>query len=144
MHSGAEQPAISRLVLDTSAYSWMRSGDDRVLSLIARAEITIIPVTVLGELEAGFELGNRPQQNRSVLAEFLAEPFVSVRPTTPKTARWYGEILAELRRAGTPIPVNDIWIAATTRDCGGTLVTFDHHFRSVPDLAVIVLEPNAV
>jgi len=139
MSSGAEPP-IRRLVLDTSAYSWMRSGHARVLDLVAAAEIVILPVTVLGELEAGFELGSRPRENRTVLAEFLAEPFVSVRPVTPDTARRYGEVFAHLRRAGTPIPVNDVWIAAATLDCGGHLLTFDGHYNSIPALASTVLD----
>lgn len=141
MSSGAEA-VVRRLVLDTSAYSWMRSGHDAVLDLVAAAEIVILPVTVLGELEAGFELGSRQRENRTTLAEFLAEPFVSVRQVTPDTARRYGEVFAQLRRAGRPIPVNDIWIAAATLDCAGHLLTFDEHFESVPALAVTVLEPH--
>lgn len=140
MSSGAEAP-IHRLVLDTSAYSWMRSGHGAVLDLVAGAETVVLPVTVLGELEAGFTLGSRPRENRTILAEFLDEPFVSVRPTTPDTARRYGEIFVRLRRAGTPIPVNDIWIAAATLDCGGHLLTFDRHFELVPALASTVLDP---
>ena len=83
-----------------------------------------MPATVLGELEAGFLLGQRTRENRVALSEFLEEPFVSVLPTTPEVARRYGEIFARLRKAGTPIPVNDIWIAAATVDCGGHLLTF--------------------
>ncbi|MGD2116005.1 MAG: type II toxin-antitoxin system VapC family toxin [Acidobacteriota bacterium] len=139
MSSGADA-SIGRLVLDTSAYSWMRSGHDTVLDLVAAAEIVIVPVTVLGELEGGFELGTRQRENRTTLQEFLSEPFVTVRPTSPGIARRYGEIFAQLRRAGTPIPVNDLWIAATTLDCGGHLLTFDDHFRSVPGLSLTVLE----
>jgi tRNA(fMet)-specific endonuclease VapC len=140
MSSGAEAP-ILRLVLDTSAYSWMRNGHCEVLDLVAGAELVILPVPVLGELEAGFELGGRQRENRATLAEFLAEPFVSVRPATQDTARRYGEIFGQLRRAGTPIPVNDIWIAAVTQDCAGRLLTFDHHFQSIPTLATTVLDP---
>ncbi len=139
MSSGAEAP-VRRLVLDTSAYSWMRSGHRDVLDLVAAAEIVILPVTVLGELEGGFELGSRKRENRTTLAEFLAEPFVSVRPTTQDVARRYGEIFARLRRAGTPIPVNDIWIAAATVDCGGHLLTFDRHFEAIPNLPTTLLE----
>ncbi len=141
MSSGAEAP-IRRLVLDTSAYSWMRSGHEVVLDLIAAAEIVILPATVLGELEGGFELGTREKENRRILAEFLAEPFVSVRPTTADVARRYGEIFARLRNAGRPIPVNDIWIAAATVDCGGHLLTFDSDFQAVAGLAATVLDPS--
>lgn len=144
MSSGAEEPAPGRrLVLDTSAYSWMRSGHHQVLDLVAAAEIVILPATVLGELEAGFELGSRAQENRAVLADFLAETFVVVRATTAEIAQRYGEVFAHLRRAGTPIPVNDVWIAATTLDCGGHLLTFDEHFDSIPGLASTLLKPSS-
>ncbi len=85
-------------------------------------------------------MGQRTRENRVALSEFLGEPFVSVLPTTPEVARRYGEIFARLRKAGTPIPVNDIWIAAATVDCGGHLLTFDYHFRQVTQLSCSVLK----
>ena len=94
----------------------------------------LFPVTALGELEAGFQLGEGVRENRVALMAFLAEPFVSVAPTSVEVALRYGEICSQLRRAGTPIPTNDIWIAATTIDCGGQLLTFDQHFANVPGL----------
>jgi tRNA(fMet)-specific endonuclease VapC len=130
-----------RLVLDTSAYSHFRAGDERVLDLIAAAEIVSIPTIVLGELEAGFTLGRRERENRTLLAEFLAEPFVSILPVTPAVARRYGPLFADLRRAGTPIPINDIWIAATTQDCGGHLLSFDRHFDEIANLPRTLLNP---
>ena len=138
--SGAE--AIERLVLDTSAYSQLRSGHTQVIDLVARAGIVLMPVVVLGELEAAFEVGSRATENRVALTDFLAEPFVSVLTTTHEVARRYGEIFGRLRRAGTPIPVNDIWIAATTLDCGGHLLTFDRDFQRVETLRCTVISPD--
>jgi len=135
--SGAE--GIGRLVLDTSAYSRFRNRDERVLELIAAAEIVSVPTIVLGELEAGFALGRRERENRSMLAEFLAESFVSILPVTPAVARRYGRLFADLRRAGTPIPINDVWIAATTIDCGGHLLTFDSDFGYLVSLDCTIL-----
>ena len=137
--SGAE--FAGRLVLDTSAYSHFRAGDERVLDLIATAEIVLLPTIVLGELEAGFTLGRRGLENRTLLAEFLSEPFVSILPVTPAVARFYGRLFADLRRAGTPIPINDIWIAASTLDCGGHLLTFDGDFDQISSLDRTVLTP---
>lgn len=138
--SGAE-PGL-RLVLDTSAYSHFRAGDARVLDLLAGAEVVLIPTIVLGELESAFLLGRRERENRALLADFLAEPFVSLLPVTPSVARVYGRVFAELRRAGTPIPINDIWIAATALDCGGHLLTFDSDFQAVAALDCTVLSPE--
>jgi predicted nucleic acid-binding protein len=118
----------------------MRAAHAGVIELIACAEAVLLPVTVLGELEGAFQLGSRARENRLVLAGFLAEPFVAVLPATIDVARRYGLIYAQLRRAGTPIPVNDIWISATTMDCGGRLVTFDRHFEKVEGLDCLILD----
>ena len=107
--------------------------------MVASAESVLLPLIVVGELEAAFELGTRAAENRVALADFLAEPFVATLDVTRGVARRYGLAFASLRRAGTPIPVNDIWIAATTLDCGGSLLTFDTDFDRVQDLPRIVL-----
>ena len=78
-----------------------------------------------------------------MLAEFLGEPFVSVLDVTSLTARHYGRIFAELRSAGTPIPLNDIWIAAATTQCSGHLLTFDADFQRVAGLPVSVLKARS-
>ena len=124
---------IDRLVLDTSAYSQLRSGHPEVLDWVAEAAVVILPATVLGELEAGFELGRRARENRRALAEFLDEPFVSVLDGTAAASRHYGRIFAALRRAGTPIPISDLWIAAAAIECGDHLLTFDRDYHHVPD-----------
>jgi predicted nucleic acid-binding protein len=136
--SGADR--IARLVLDTSAYSRFRAGHPAVLDLLAAADVVLVPVTVLGELEAGFELGTRARENRAVLASFLDEPSVAVLPVTPDVARHYGRMLARLKRAATPVPTNDIWIAAAAADCGGELLTFDEHFAKIEGLGCVVLK----
>jgi tRNA(fMet)-specific endonuclease VapC len=113
-----------------------------MLDLVAAATIVLVPVTVLGELEVAFELGTRSAENRVALAEFLGEPFVSVLEVTSSVARRYGELFAQLKRAGPPIPTNDVWIAATTIDCGGRLLTFDRDFLRMPTLSCLMLEQS--
>ena len=141
MKYGAD--AITRLVLDSSAYSHLRRGHPAVLDAVAAVRNVLVPVTVLGELEAAFDLGSRTKENRAALAEFLAEPFVSIITTTHPIARRYRQLVAQLRRAGTPIPVNDIWIAAATLDCGGHLLTFDGDFGRVSALDCTILQSQA-
>ena len=132
--------STDRLVLDTSAYSHLRTGHPQVLDYVADAPVVIMPVTVLGELEAAFELGSRVQENRHALADFLNEPFVSVLDVTSETVRHYARILVALRRAGTPIPMNDVWIAAATMECRGCLLTFDSDYRHVAGLDYTLLD----
>ncbi len=107
---------------------------------MADASVVVVPAVVLGELAAGFTLGRRAEENRRVLAEFLAEPFVSVLEVTAATSRHYARIFAALRRGGTPIPLNDVWIAAATMECGGHLLTFDTDFQRITDLEHTVLK----
>jgi tRNA(fMet)-specific endonuclease VapC len=140
MTSGAKAERISRLVLDTSAYSRFRAGDTRVRDLIAEAESVMLPAPVLGELHGAFNLGSRGRENRVALSEFLAEPFVRIVAVDETVARQYGRIYAGLRRAGTPIPANDMWIAACAIDQGACLLTFDHDFDHIAALDRVVLD----
>jgi tRNA(fMet)-specific endonuclease VapC len=140
MTSGGKAERATRLALDTSAYSRFRAGDERVHDLLAAAEIVLIPVTVLGELYGAFELGSRSRENRVALSEFLSEPFVRVVAVSKDVARQYGRVYAALRRSDTPIPANDMWIAAATIDQGACLLTFDRDFEHVAGLDRIVLE----
>ena len=132
--------STDQLVLDTSAYSHLRTGHLQVIDYVADAPVVVMPVTVLGEIEASFELGSRVQENRRALAEFLNEPFVSVLDVTSETVQHYARIFVALRRAGTPIPMNDVWIAAATMECRGCLLTFDSDYRRVPDLDYTLLD----
>ncbi len=138
---GSETSAsIERLVLDTSAYSHFRKGHPQVLASLTAAVQVSVPVIVLGELEAAFELGSRAAENRRVLAEFLALPYVSVLDVTPGTVRHYARVFVSLRAAGTPIPLNDVWIAASALECHGHLLTSDRDYLRVSALECTVVE----
>lgn len=130
-----------RVVLDTSAYSWLRKGHAGVIDRLADARAVLVPTIVLGELEAAFLLGRRPAENREALRRFLERPETSIVPVSADIARRFGTVYAGLRRAGTPIGLNDIWIAATTIDGGAQLLTFDGDFQRVPGLDVALLSP---
>jgi len=107
--------------------------------LIAAADTVLLPVVVLGELQAGFEMGNRYRENSVALSEFLRESFVGILPVTEAVARRYSRIFAQLKASGTPIPTNDIWIASCAAEAAGMLITFDRHFEKVPGLSRTIL-----
>ena len=50
----------------------------------------------------------------------------------------YTRIAAQLKRQGTPIPTNDIWIAAQTMEHGAELITSDHHFERISGLVYTI------
>lgn len=130
---------MSRICLDTSAYSHFRRGDPAVVETIARAQWVGVPTVTLGELRSGFLLGRRPQENESELREFLAEPIVTVLDIDEPASRQYSEIVAMLRGAGTPVPTNDIWIASVAAREGATVVTYDEHFSLIQRVGSVIL-----
>ena len=131
---------MTRLCLDTSAYSNFRRGEPSVVEHLDRAEWVGIPSVVVGELQAGFQLGARIDENVNELDEFLAHPVVETLPVDTAVAHIYGEIFADLRRKGRPFPTNDIWIAATAARAGATVLTFDEHFREIARVGSLVLD----
>ncbi len=122
-------------LLDTNAYSEWKRGDRAVDRVIRRAERLYFSTVVAGELLYGFRHGLRYEANRRELEEFLRSPFVEVVDVSLSTADRYGRVAQRLRSGGTPIPVNDIWIAAQAMETGAELVTFDEHFDRVDGLA---------
>ena len=126
----------NKIVLDTSAYSAFLRGNEAVARALQEAdEITLTPV-ILGELAAGFLLGKHEKRNRTVLREFLASPRVKIREIDEETSERYAVIFTYLREQGTPIPTNDIWIAASAMQHGLKLITTDAHYRKVPQVIV--------
>ncbi len=127
---------MSRLMLNTSAYSaFMRGHAGIKLALAEAAQIYVSPV-VLGELHAGFQSGSRRAENERELLRFLSSPRVQVTEITDETALRYAEIFNFLGRAGTPIPTNDIWIAAGAMQHGLRVLTTDAHYARVPQVIV--------
>ena len=121
-----------KVLLDTNALTALWSGDERVLDALGQAERVFMSIVVLGELFAGFRGGSRMKENRARLAGFLAKPTVNTLELTTETAEVYGQIKDALRRAGTPVPINDVWLSAQAIETGSVLVTFDSHFGNVP------------
>ncbi len=128
-----------RYCLDTSAYSNFKRGDAQVVELIDRADWIGIPVIVLGELTVGFRLGKRGEANQSELARFISHPVVEVLSVSEQVAGLYADIILDLKKAGTPLPANDIWIAAVAARHGATVLTYDVHFRSIARVGATVL-----
>ena len=122
------------VLLDTNAYTGLLAGDANVLDELAEAERVHMSVFVMGELLAGFRGGSQFARNEQMMKTFLAKPTVMFLGASAETAEIFGQIKNDLRRAGTPIPINDVWIAAHAMETGSVLVTYDGHFRGIPGL----------
>jgi len=126
-----------RLAIDTNRYVDMDEGVTEVVKRLEAAEEVWIPVIVLGELVPGFEIGEQKQKNEEQLIEFIDRLSAGILVPDQMTARTYGEVVSALRKQGTPIPTNDIWIAALSIQHDLVLDTRDSHFQKVPNLKLL-------
>ena len=130
-----------RICLDTNAYSALGRGIESAIRMVESAEEVVVPATVVGELMFGFLKGSRFSRNESDLDKFLSQDGVRLQPITRGIAERYGYAKAALMKKGTPIPENDIWIAATALETGTRLVSNDAHFDLVGGLVRMELNP---
>ncbi|WP_094556813.1 type II toxin-antitoxin system VapC family toxin [Synechococcus sp. 1G10] len=122
------------IALDTNTYAAFLQADPVATKVVQKADVIQLSTVVLGELLAGFACGTREERNRDQLAQFLSSPRVSAMPLTTTTADTYALIYRGLRQRGTPIPTNDLWIAASCLEHGTALFSYDHHFAAVEGL----------
>jgi tRNA(fMet)-specific endonuclease VapC len=123
-----------RLALDTNRYTDLCRGDLSVVETVEHADEVWLPFIVLGELRAGFAVGTQGTRNEAVLRRFLLKPGVGALYADEHTTHLYGAIYRQLRKQGTPIPTNDMWIAALVMQHSLVLFARDAHFDSLPQL----------
>ncbi len=126
-----------KILLDANAYSdWMRNG--RWHEVITTADEVMIPVIVLGELRYGFQGSKLHDKNEKTLVRFLKHPAVSILQVGEATSKIYANLKHFLRSAGSPIPENDVWIAALAVESLASLVTADSHFDFLPQVPRVI------
>lgn len=123
-----------RIALDTNRYVDFARGDAGVLNTLESAEEIVIPLIVLAELRAGFVVGSQGPRNEGVLRRFLNRTGVSLVAADEQTTHHYAAVYKQLRQQGTPIPTNDIWIAALAIQHGLVLFARDAHFDHLPQI----------
>jgi tRNA(fMet)-specific endonuclease VapC len=123
-----------RLALDTNRYTDLCRGIVSVVEAVELADEVWLPFICLGELRAGFAVGSQGPRNEAVLRRFLLKPGVRVLYADEQTTHHYGSIYRQLRKQGTPIPTNDMWIAALVLQHSLVLCARDAHFDALPQL----------
>jgi len=123
-----------RLALDTNRYRDVFNGEPETLQVLEEAELVVLPFIVVGELRAGFAGGQRRAENELTLRRFLLKPGVEVFFADEQTTHHYANLYRQLRQQGTPIPTNDIWIAALAVQHDLVLHARDKHFDHLPQL----------
>ena len=110
------------------------NGNKYVLEYMANADTIYISTVMLGELYAGFYGGSKFEWNSNILLNFLEKKTIIVVDVSHGTSRIFGRVKNELKRKGTMIPINDIWIAAHAVETDSTLLAFDKHFENISEL----------
>jgi tRNA(fMet)-specific endonuclease VapC len=128
---------MKKILIDTNIYSSAMRGDREVIRILKKMEQIGISTISIGELLSGFKGGNSESKNREELDFFLDSPRVVLYPVDIVTSDYYSEIINNLKKAGTPVPTNDIWIAAVAFQHGLKLFTKDAHFSFVKGLMLI-------
>jgi tRNA(fMet)-specific endonuclease VapC len=123
-----------RVALDTNRLVDLFQGDAALSEALGHCDEVWIPLMVLAEIKAGFQGGNQQTRNEAVLRQFLGKPTVDVLLPARGTADHYARLFVQLKRAGTPVPDNDLWIAALALEHDLTLITRDRHFDCIPQL----------
>ena len=123
-----------RVALDTNRLTDLFHGDADLADLLSACEEVWIPLVVLAEIKAGFYGGTQRHRNEALLSKLLAKATVGVLLPGRETAEHYARVFVQLKRAGTPVPDNDLWIAALALENDLALISRDRHFEKIPQL----------
>ena len=125
-----------RVAIDTNRYTDFCRGDTAIVELLETAERVWLPFVVVAELRAGFAVGTRSAENDRSLQRLLGKSGIDVLYASETTTHCYAALFRQLRLQGTPIPTNDLWIAALVVENGLVLCTRDRHFSHLPQVTL--------
>jgi len=123
-----------RIALDTNRYTDLARGEEFVVELVAAADEVWLPFVVAGELRAGFAAGSNEARNEAVLRRFLLKPGVAILYGDEQTTHHYASVYRQVRKQGTPVPTDDMWIAALVLQHSLVLCSRDAHFDALAQL----------
>lgn len=125
-----------RVALDANRLTDLFRGDQVLAQILGQCEDVFVPLPVLAETKAGYMGGTRQAENEQALRAFFSKESARLLLPTRETSDYFARLIDQLRAAGTPIPTNDVWIAALVAEHDLILITRDEHFRRLPQLAL--------
>lgn len=128
---------MRRIILDTNVLIALLRNPYDFAHLFRVDDVAVLTPTVIGEFASGITATRHGEESRRAFEEFLRNPAVEELPTTSSTALAYAQVYRSLKNQGTPIPTNDIWIAAAALEHGYPLLTRDRHFRNVQGINLL-------
>jgi tRNA(fMet)-specific endonuclease VapC len=114
------------LILDTNAVSAAADEEVAVIKILAGVDQLALPVIVVGEYRYGIAQSRHRARYERWLDRLIAD--CDLLDVTNQTTHHYAAISSELRQAGKPLPTNDLWIAALSRQHGLPVLSRDRHF----------------
>ena len=130
---------MNAVMLDTNVLIRILAALERIPASFSQYEKVLIPSIVIGEYRAGLYATHACIESARKLDEYTGRATVETVPITDRTAELYAKVYQALRKGGTPIPQNDMWIAASVLEHGADLATYDEHFHLVPMLSVVMM-----
>jgi tRNA(fMet)-specific endonuclease VapC len=123
-----------KVAVDTDRLTDLFRGDAALADLLGGCEEVWVPLVTLAELKAGFCGGSQRRRNEELRQRFLRRATAGVLLPGRETAEHYARLFVQLKRAGTPLPDNDLRIAAQALEHDLILITRDRRFRHIPQL----------
>lgn len=134
---------MNTVLPDTNVLIDLLGGDRSFERELSAAERILVTPVIAGEFLAGIGKSARDAVRRHAFESFLDDPVVEFAPHDRETGVYYASVHRFLRKAGTPIPQNDVWIAASALQHGATVLTRDAHFSAIPVLPSVVVPCTA-
>jgi tRNA(fMet)-specific endonuclease VapC len=126
-----------RILIDTNRLTDSLRSDRAAIETLEAADEVWIPFVSVAEIRAGFLAGARSATNEGLIQAFLRLPGVGVLFADRETTAVYARLFVQLRKAGTPIPTNDLWIASLAVQHNLVLMSRDAHFEKLPQVEVV-------
>jgi tRNA(fMet)-specific endonuclease VapC len=126
---------VNGSVVDTNVIIEMIKENASAYELLDGIENKYVSIIVVGELLHGAYKSAKREATLETLNSLLSQ--FKILCIDENIARSYALIKTDLQKKGTPIPDNDIWIAATAHANNFSVATFDEHFKNISQIEVV-------